>query len=289
VVRIPYPWVEGEPHELAVLTSTGLTFRHTIEVAVATPLPDGGTLARLALLGVAVGLFPVAIGLAWYPFVRSRRPAVVDALLAFSGGVLAFLALDATTEALAIAPDLPTAFGGTAVFATAAVLAVAVLVGAGRVLRRRAGTPGGVSVAAFIALGIGLHNLGEGLAIGAAYSLGEVALTSLLVVGFAVHNSTEGLAIVTPLAADRARLGLLVALGLVAGAPTIAGAWLGALAFSPTLAVAFLGLGVGAIARVLWEIGRLVGRRGGLGQAGVVLGLAAGVVVMYLTALLVAA
>jgi zinc transporter ZupT len=302
VVRIPYPWVEGERHELALVTSTGLTFRHTIEVAVATPALEGPTLGRLALLGAAVGLLPVAIGLAWYPFVRRLRATVVDALLAFSGGVLLFLAADASVEAIDVASGVPTAFDGRAVFGTLVVVAFAALVAVGGVLRRRGGSGGGsgggstaggapsaTSVAAFIALGIGLHNLGEGLAIGSAYALGEVALTSVLLVGFAIHNSTEGLAIVAPLSVERARVSTLVWLGLLAGGPTIAGAWLGALAFSPTVAVAFLGLGVGAIAQVLWELARLVGRRGGLGRPGVVIGLATGVVVMYLTALLVAA
>jgi zinc transporter ZupT len=302
VVRIPYPWVEGERHELAIVTSTGLTFRHTIEVAVATPALEGPTLGRLALLGAAVGLLPVAIGLAWYPFVRRLRATVVDALLAFSGGVLLFLAADASVEAIDVASGVPTAFDGRAVFGTLVVVAFAALVAVGGVLRRRGGSGGGsgggstaggapsaTSVAAFIALGIGLHNLGEGLAIGSAYALGEVALTSVLLVGFAIHNSTEGLAIVAPLSVERARVSTLAWLGLLAGGPTIAGAWLGALAFSPTVAVAFLGLGVGAIAQVLWELARLVGRRGGLGRPGVVIGLATGVVVMYLTALLVAA
>ena len=296
-IWIPYPWVEGEPHELVLLTSTGQTVEHTIAVAVATPLPSPDTLLRLGLLGAAVGLLPVAIGLAWLPFVRRLRPAVLNGLLAFSAGVLVFLALDASAEALELAAAVPTAFDGVAVFASAVILAAAALTGIGASLRRRRGAtadaggeaPGATRIAALIALGIGLHNLGEGLAIGSAYALGELALTSLLVVGFAVHNSTEGLAIATPLSREPVRPALLVGLALLAGAPTIGGAWLGALAFSPALAVAFLGLGVGAIAQVVWELARLIGRRGGLDRPGVAVGFAAGVVVMYLTALLAAA
>lgn len=294
-IRIPYPWVEGEPHELVLLTSTGLTVEHTIAVAVATPQPTLDTLVRLGLLGAAVGLVPVAIGLAWLPFVRRLRSGVLDALLAFSAGVLVFLALDASAEALVLAADVPTAFDGVAVFASATILAAAALTGIGASVRRGRGAtgatgaaPGATSVAVLIALGIGLHNLGEGLAIGSAYALGELALTALLVVGFAVHNSTEGLAIATPLSREPARPALLASLALLAGGPTIAGAWLGALAFSPALAVAFLGLGVGAIAQVVWELARLIGRRGGLGAPGVAAGFGAGVAVMYVTALLVA-
>lgn len=295
-IRIPYPWVEGEPHELVLLTSTGLTVEHTIAVAVATPQPTPDTFVRLGLLGAAVGLVPVAIGLAWLPFVRRLRSGALDALLAFSAGVLVFLALDASAEALELAADVPTAFDGVAVFGSATILAAAALTGIGSALRRRGrgaigamgAAPGATSVAVLISLGIGLHNLGEGLAIGSAYALGEFALTALLVVGFAAHNSTEGLAIATPLSREPVRPPLLAGLALLAGGPTIGGAWLGALAFSPTLAVAFLGLGVGAIAQVVWELARLIGRRGGLGAPGVALGFGAGIAVMYVTALLVA-
>jgi len=294
-IRIPYPWVEGEPHALALLTSTGLTVEHTIAVAVATPQPTPDTVVRLGLLGATVGLLPVAIGLAWLPFVRRLRSGVLDALLAFSAGVLVFLALDASAEALELAANVPTAFDGVAVFASATILAAAALTGIGAALRRRrgatnatGGAPGATRVAALIALGIGLHNLGEGLAIGSAYALGELALTSLLVVGFAVHNSTEGLAIATPLSRGPVCPALLAGLALLAGGPTIGGAWLGALAYSPALAVAFLGLGVGAIAQVVWELGRLIGRRGGLGAPGVAVGFGTGIAVMYLTALFVA-
>src|SRR5690606_34954390 len=92
-----------------------------------------------------------------------------------------------------------------------------------------------VYVAALIAAAIGLHNLGEGLAIGTSYATGEIALGTFLVVGFLLHNSTEGLGIVAPIAAERTRLGLLAALGLVAGLPTVLGAWLGAFAYSSLL------------------------------------------------------
>ena len=68
-----------------------------------------------------------------------------------------------------------------------------------------------------IAIGIGLHNLGEGLAIGSAYAIGELALGAFLVVGFAIHNTTEGFAIVAPLTRERPSLGRLLLLGVIAG------------------------------------------------------------------------
>jgi len=286
-VRIPYPWVEGEPHSLVILTSTGLSFEHTIGVAVATPVLSVATLTTLAFLGTAAALAPVAIGLGWYPLVRRVGPALVTAFLAFTGGVLAFLAVDASVEAVELAAAVPAAFNGLGIFVLGVVAAVAALL-AVRALLPRPTPSGGASTAVFVAVGMGLHNFGEGLALGAAYALGEIALTALLLVGFAVHNSTEGLAIAAPLAERRVRLGLLVGLALVAGGPAIPGTWLGALAWSPALAVAFLGLGVGAIVQVLAEIGSLVRRRSALDRPVVLVAGAAGLAVMYLTSLLAA-
>ena len=144
-------------------------------------------------------------------------------------------------------------------------------------------------LAVLIALGIGLHNLGEGLAIGSAYAVGELALGTTLVFGFLIHNTTEGIGIVAPMARKRPSLALLVGLGALAGAPTIVGAWIGGFSYSPTAAVLFLAIGAGAVAQVLWTLGRLIGSRGGgiaepLNAVGLVFGLA----VMWVTGLMVA-
>jgi zinc transporter ZupT len=142
-----------------------------------------------------------------------------------------------------------------------------------------------------VAIGIGLHNLAEGLAIGAAFALGEATLGTLLIVGFMLHNTTEGLAIVSPLGEERASLRYLCLLGLVAGAPTIAGAWLGGFAYSIFWSVVFLGAGAGAIAQVVVQIVGSMARRTSLLQSlrslPVAGGLAAGVALMYATGLLV--
>jgi len=138
-----------------------------------------------------------------------------------------------------------------------------------------------------------LHNLGEGLAIGSAYAVGSLALGATLIVGFALHNTTEGLAIVAPVAGDEEpggsrRLARLAGLGLVAGAPAIVGAWIGASAFDPSLAALMFGIGAGAIARVVVQIAPSVRDESGrflhpLAVGGIV----AGLIVMYATGLLV--
>jgi len=145
-------------------------------------------------------------------------------------------------------------------------------------------------VAYLIAIGIGLHNLGEGLAIGAAYNLGKLALGTFLVIGFMLHNTTEGLGIVAPVAREGAALRDLVGLGLVAGAPTIAGTWLGGFTYSPVLATLFLALGAGAIFQVVYEVLKLMIADAAQEVATLinVLGFALGLLIMYLTGLFVA-
>ena len=293
---IPYPWVTGESHLVKVVTSTGMTFEHEIPVAVRTPQPDGRYLMAFTLIGVYVGVIPVALGLLWLPLASRLGKTGIDVLLALTVGLLVFLFVDATHEALDIAATMPSSYQGVALYVSSTAAAYLVLEWFGAWLRARratarsAGSPG-VVLALLIAVGIGLHNLGEGLAIGAAYALGEAALGTLLVIGFTLHNTTEGLAIVAPIAKDRPSIWTLARLGLIGGLPTIAGAWAGGLLYSPVLGVFFLGLGAGAIAQVTLQIARQVAGAHPVSErfatVPVMIGLFAGFGVMYATGLLV--
>ena len=269
-VHIPYPWIEGEAYEVGLLTSTGATFTHEIAAAVETPSADLGFFGLMALLGIYVGVIPVALGMLWLPFVRRVDATWIRVLLAATVGLLGFLAVDATLEALEIAGQGPQALGGAGLVALGAGLAYLALAAvSARVSARRSDADAaGASpqrLAGLVALGIGLHNLGEGLAIGSAYATGALALGTFLVVGFAIHNTTEGLAIVAPLGRSgvRASVGRLAVLGLLAGGPAVLGAWIGAAAFTPSLAAFLLGVGVGAIAQVIVQIAPSVRDREG--------------------------
>lgn len=302
-LTIPYDWIEGERYEISLLTSTGETITHEIPVAAETPEADVGFYGLMALLGLYVGVIPVSLGMLWLPFVRRIDARWIRVLIAFTVGLLAFLAVDAALEGLQIAASAPTAFGGPALVFLGAIAAYLALVGVDSYLTARrnsrtregesdaaggATATGGAYLALLVAIGIGLHNLGEGLAVGSAYAVGALALGAFLIVGFAIHNTTEGLAIVAPLASRRPRLGRLAGLGLIAGAPTIIGAWIGAAAFNPSLAALLFGVGVGAIAQVVWQLAPAMRDASGKTlHPGAVAGLLAGIATLYLTGLLV--
>jgi zinc transporter ZupT len=290
-IRIPYPWVEGEPHHIALVTSTGLTFGHDIAVATQTPSIGPRYLWTFALLGIYVGVIPVFLGLLWLPFLRGIGTRWLDFFLSLTVGLLVFLGVDALVEATETAALVPGAFQGGALVLLGLLGAPLMLAALGRWRARESSSRTPLYVASLIAIGIGLHNLGEGLVIGTAYSTGEIALGTFLVIGFLLHNTTEGLGIVAPLASSTPRLRDLALLGAVAGVPTIAGAWIGGFSYSPILTTLFFAIGAGAIVQVIWELWKLFARRadGGLAKPLNAAGLIAGMLIMYVTGLFVAA
>jgi len=295
-LALDYPWQEGSPLLITLLTSTGATVEHEIELAVETPSADAGFYGLMALLGTYVGVIPVALGMLFLPFLGRVRESWIRIFMAATIGLLGFLALDAYLEGSEIAAASTGAFGGTSLLFIGAAVAYFALVALDRFMRARrerakSEGAGAFQLSLLVAIGIGLHNLGEGLAIGSAYAIGELALGAFLVFGFALHNTTEGLAIVAPLAGRKRpslmRLGLL---GLVAGAPAIIGAFIGASAYNPELATLLIGFGIGAIVQVIVQLVPSI--RDGAGRAlypASVGGILAGIGVLYLTGLLISA
>jgi ZIP family zinc transporter len=307
-LSIAYPWVRNEAHEIKVITPTGLTFAE--EVPLATPSPSFGLreFRAYGLVGVYVGVLPVALGMLWFPAMKKLGRKWLGAILALTVGLLVFLLVDTLLEAIETAGEVPGVFQGIplALFGALLVWLVLLAVGSRGGQGPKAGAGrGGLYLATLIALGIGLHNLGEGLAIGAAFAVGEAALGSFLVIGFMLHNVTEGVGIAAPLLpSSRAvassdeeadagpRLRTFAGLALLAGSPAILGAWLGGFAFSPVLATLFLGIGLGAIWQVIVEVVGLLRRYAEREGSPLftwvnVAGFAAGILIMYLTAFLV--
>lgn len=280
-----YPWEEGMPLAIGILTSTGVVIEHEIEAASLTPQLDSRTLLIYALLGLYIGVIPVAVGLLWFPALKRASQKWLNFFLAFTVGLLAFLLIDTVEHGFELAGETAAALNGLGVFFIGVLVAVAALTWLSAALDRRRSVSSGLLLAYLIAAGIGLHNLGEGLAVGAALTAGEVALGTFLIVGFALHNTTEGLAIVAPLGAEDKRPPLrhFVLLGAIAGVPTIFGAWAGGFAFSPVWGSFAFGIAAGAIAQVVWAIGRSMRERAGSGMAA--LGFCVGLVAMYATGL----
>ncbi|MCZ6761119.1 MAG: metal transporter [Gemmatimonadetes bacterium] len=289
-IEIPYPWVQDEAHGIMLLTSTGVTFEHEIELATATPVLGARYFFIFGAVGLYVGVIPVLIGLLWFPFLRRLERRWIHFMLALTAGLLIFLGADALEEGIEAAHAVAGAFQAKILVFVGAIATFLLLQAASHRSTSRGDASGRMTVALLIAAGIGLHNLAEGLAIGAAYSLGEAALGAFLIIGFMLHNTTEGLGIVAPIASDRPRIRTLAALGAIAGVPTILGAWIGGLAYSPLIAVLFLSVGAGAIAQVVVALYRVVEREseGATLNPITATGTVVGFAIMYGTGLFVA-
>jgi len=289
-ITIPYPWVQDETHVVKLLSSNGIAFEKAIPVATLTPGPSLETFWQYALLGLYVGIIPIGLGLLWYPFLRRLGRRGMQVILSLTVGLLVFLLFDTMAEALELVATTPKVFGGAPLVFLIALMAFLVLVTVGA--SKKGQVPSRLRVSYMIALGIGLHNLGEGLAIGAAFAFGNAALGTFLVIGFTLHNITEGVGIAAPLARAQPALWHFVTLATLAGLPAVVGVWIGGFLYEPLLITIFFALGAGAIAQVIYEVGRLLARQSAEDQAPLLSpatfgGLLAGVVIMYATALLV--
>jgi ZIP family zinc transporter len=329
-VMIPFIWNAGERYEIGITTDDGTRFSKTIDSAAPAPKPTIGQASIFALIGTYVGVIPVMVGLLWYPFIRRLSANKYNFFLSLTVGLLVFLGIDALLESNEIAAStLSSAFNGQILIILVAAISLISLLYISQKLVARASNRSQsdieyntefvshskieqegdlprsvvspsqqqllirpIAISMMISIGIGLHNFGEGLAIGAAVLLGEIALSSFLILGFTLHNTTEGLAIVAPMAKSR-RIPVtkLLIMGLIAGVPTIVGAWIGGFLYSPIATIIFLSIGAGAIFQVVYGIGTWMyhtnGSRGLLNNASIVTGFAAGMLIMYITGLLI--
>lgn len=292
-VRIPFDWNVAEPYIVGLTVGDGTRFEKEIAAAAPALVPNIELASFFAVIGTYVGIIPVMIGLLWLPFIKRISKNKYHFFLALTAGLLLFLGIDSIEEALEVSKEsLAGSFNPVLLVATVTVLSFLGLYYSAEKLTKRAESSKmtkPVAIGLMIAIGIGLHNFGEGLAIGAAIGLGSIAFSTFLIVGFALHNTTEGIAIAAPLSRGKLMIGKLAALGMIAGAPAIFGAWVGGFVYSPFTSVVFLSVGAGAIFQVIVIILKWIREEGdrNLSSAAVASGFAVGMVVMYLTSILI--
>ena len=291
VVHIPYPWVEGEAYGIRLFTGNSVPFDTAVDVATETRSADAGTLLSFTLIGVYVGVIPVFLGFFWFPLLKRLGKRTFLLLMALTVGLLIYLGIDATNEALEAAATVGGPFQGVGLTGIGIIGTFLGLYAVARIQARSGGSETGsrLRIAFMISVGIGLHNLGEGLAIGASFAIGAASLGTFLVIGFILQNITEGLGIIAPIVRESPSLRTLGALGLLGGAPAIAGTWAGGLMYSPILAVFFLSIGAGAVFEVAWEIGRLIRQDSQAARMPLTIagGAVAGMALLYVTGLLI--
>jgi len=293
LVRIPFEWNEGEPYKIGITTEEGVRFEKEIESAAPALIPDFEFTIFFAIIGTYVGVIPIMIGLLWMPFIRKISKNKYCFFMALTCGLLLFLGIDAIEESFEIASDhLSNSFNSPLLIITTTILSFLGLYYAAEKLTSKADAlkiSKPIAIGLMISIGIGLHNFGEGLAIGASIGLGSIAFSTFLIVGFTLHNTTEGLAIAAPLSRERKIVGKLVAFGLLAGVPAIFGSWVGGFAFSPIFAVIFLSIGAGAIFQVIVVILKWIHLDGknNLTSGFVIAGFSTGMLIMYFTSIVI--
>ena len=292
-VRIPYEWNVSEPYSIGITLDDGLRFEKIIESATYEISFTTDNALLFAVIGIYVGVIPVMIGLLWYPFIKKIKKQSFHFFLALTAGLLLFLAIDAIDEAIEISNEnLSQIFNGNLLIFTVIALSFLGLYYAGDKLAKnstKTNLSRNVAIALMISIGIGLHNFGEGLAIGASVGLGSIAFTSFLIVGFALHNTTEGIAIASLMSRGKMMIGMLFCLGLIAGVPAIFGTWIGGFQYSPFSIIIFLAIGAGAIFQVLVVLLKWIydENQKTLSNASVISGFVVGILIMYITSIVI--
>lgn len=246
-----------------VLLFVAFPFDEIETLAGADPL---AILWLVTVVGAIAGIVPVTIGMLWYPFLRTLSTRWIDAVLALSAGVLSFAGMEMVFGIIDNTAHAPVRGGLIAIGGMVVAFGILIFV---REWRSRALTQGeqasGLQAAYIIAFGLGLHSIGEGLAIGTAFMQGDGRLVALLVVAFLLDNVTEGPTIVAAIAreVESPRLHHFILLGVIAGSPVIIGGWIGSLATTALIAALFFAIGLGAILEVIWEVIRFIGANNG--------------------------
>jgi zinc transporter ZupT len=293
LVRIPFEWNEAEPYRIGITIDDGTRFEKEIESASFALEFTPDLAIFFAVIGTYVGIIPVMIGLLWLPFIKKISKQKYHFFLALTAGLLLFLAIDSIEESIEVSNEnLANSFNGSLLVATVVVLSFLTLYYVGNKIVSKSDSlhfSKPVAIGLMISIGIGLHNFGEGLAIGAAVGIGSIAFSTFLIVGFALHNTTEGIAIAAPMSRGKLMIGKLAIMGVIAGSPAIFGAWIGGFAYSPFTSVIFLAIGAGAIFQVILVLLKWIQKEndGNLSNLSVVSGFALGMLVMYLTSILV--
>ena len=293
LVRIPFEWNEAEPYRIGITIDDGTRFEKEIESAAFALEFTLDLAIFFAIIGTYVGIIPVMIGLLWLPFIKKISKQKYHFFLALTAGLLLFLAIDSIEESIEVSNEnLANSFNGALLVSTVVVLSFLALYYVGNKIVSKSDSlhfSKPVAIGLMISIGIGLHNFGEGLAIGAAVGIGSIAFSTFLIVGFALHNTTEGIAIAAPMSRGKLMIGKLALMGLIAGSPAIFGAWIGGFAYSPFTSVVFLAIGAGAIFQVILVLLKWIQKEndGNLSTLSVVSGFAIGMLVMYFTSIFV--
>ena len=290
VITLNYPWVQGEAYNIAIFSGNSVVFPISIPVATATARVSPATLWSFTLVGLYVGIIPVVLGMFWLPALKQLGARTMLFLMSATVGLLVYLGIDAVSESLEIGSSLSGTFQGPGIVVIGIVSTILLLDAISRRQKSigRSEVENRMTFATMIAVGIGLHNLGEGLAIGAAYAVGAAALGTFLVVGFILQNITEGLGIIVPISRDKPSLHSLALLGVIGGGPAIVGTWVGGLVYSQPLSVLFLAIGAGAVFQVAYAMGRqLIWRDTEKRQMPLTVfgGFLAGMLILYVTGL----